>query len=68
MCHNPTPALQQTGAYPMGLRAITRKPSCSACHAIFYRHRCLVCENAMRRKSERQRFGSGHKICQNEYQ
>jgi hypothetical protein len=52
----------------MALRAITRKPSCSACHAIFYRHRCLVCENAMRRKSERQRFGSGHKICQNEYQ
>src|ERR1700686_1210404 len=40
----------------------------SGCHAIFYRHRCLVCENAMRRKSERQRFGSGHKICQNEYQ
>jgi hypothetical protein len=27
-----------------------------------------VCENAMRRKSGRQRFGSGHKICQNEYQ
>jgi hypothetical protein len=40
----------------------------SGCHAIFYRHRCLVCEDAMRRKSERQRFGSGHKICQNEYQ
>jgi hypothetical protein len=31
----------------------------SGCHAIFYRHRCLVCEEAMRRKSEHQRLGSG---------
>jgi hypothetical protein len=35
----------------------------SSSHAIFYRHRCLVCEDTMRRKTERQRFGSGHKVC-----
>ena len=28
----------------------------SGCHAIFYRHRCLVCEDAMRRKRDDQRF------------
>jgi hypothetical protein len=37
------------------------------CHAIFYRHRCLVCEDAMRRKRDDQRFKNGHKTCQNEY-
>jgi len=37
------------------------------CHTSFYRSRCLVCEEAIRRKNERQRFGSGHKTCQNEY-
>jgi hypothetical protein len=39
----------------------------SGCHAIFYRHRCLVCEDAMRRKRDDQRFKNGHKACQNEY-
>ena len=39
----------------------------SGCHAIFYRHRCLVCEDAMRRKRDDQRFKNGHKTCQNEY-
>ena len=33
----------------------------SGCHAIFYRHRCLVCEDAMRRKRDDQRFKNGHK-------
>src|ERR1700719_2179667 len=35
--------------------------------ALFYRHRCLVCEDAMRRKRDDQRFKNGHKTCQNEY-
>jgi len=39
----------------------------SGCHASFYRSRCLVCEEPMRRKNERQRFGSGHRACQAEY-
>ena len=39
----------------------------SGCHAIFYRHRCLVCEDAMRCKRNDQRFKNGHKTCQNEY-
>ena len=37
------------------------------CHTSFYRSRCLVCEDQMRRKSDRQRFGSGHRTCQSEY-
>jgi hypothetical protein len=37
------------------------------CHKSFYYSRCLVCEEPFRRKNERQRFGSGHKICQTEY-
>src|SRR5262249_22948341 len=28
---------------------------------------CLVCKDQMRRKSDRQRFGSGHRTCQSEY-
>src|SRR5260370_8546012 len=39
----------------------------SGCHAIFYRHRCLVCEDAMRRTHDDQRFKNGHKTCRNEY-
>ena len=39
----------------------------SGCHAIFYRHHCLVCEDAMRRKRDDQRFKNAHKTCQNEY-
>jgi hypothetical protein len=35
----------------------------SGCHAIFYWHRCLVCEDAMRRKRDDQRFKNGHKTC-----
>jgi hypothetical protein len=38
------------------------------CHTVFYRSRCLVCEDAMRRKSEGQRFKSGHNTCKKEYQ
>src|SRR6266849_374669 len=42
---------------------------CTAgCHANFYHTRCLVCEDKMRRKRADQRFGSGHKVCKNEYQ
>jgi hypothetical protein len=37
------------------------------CHASFYRSRCLVCEDPLRRKSESQRFGSGHAVCRAEY-
>jgi hypothetical protein len=38
------------------------------CHAVFYRSRCLVCEDPMRRKREEQRFKSGHNTCKKEYQ
>jgi hypothetical protein len=37
------------------------------CHASFYRSRCLVCEEPIRRKNERQRFGSGHEICKQQH-
>jgi len=37
------------------------------CHASFYRSRCLVCEEPMRRKRESQRVKSGHKKCEAEY-
>src|SRR6516162_4632612 len=37
------------------------------CHASFYRSRCLVCEESMRRKRERQRLKSGHRRCEAEY-
>jgi hypothetical protein len=37
------------------------------CHASFYRSRCLVCEEPMRRKHERQRLKSGHRRCEAEY-
>jgi hypothetical protein len=37
------------------------------CYESFYRSRCLVCEEPMRRKGRRQRFGSGHKTCEQEY-
>jgi hypothetical protein len=40
---------------------------CRGCHSSFYRSRCLVCEEPIRRKNERQRFGSGHKTCEQEY-
>ena len=37
------------------------------CHTVFYRSRCLVCEEPMRRKNDAQRFGSGHAVCRSEY-
>jgi hypothetical protein len=37
------------------------------CHASFCRSRCLVCEEPMRRKRERQRLKSGHRRCEAEY-
>src|SRR5262245_13546359 len=37
------------------------------CHSSFYRSRCLVCEEPMRRKRDSQRFKSGHKTCAVEY-
>jgi hypothetical protein len=40
---------------------------CRGCHTSFYRSRCLVCEESIRRKSDQQRFGSGHKTCAAEY-
>jgi hypothetical protein len=36
------------------------------CFESFYRSRCLVCEEPMRRKVESQRFGSGHAKCRAE--
>src|SRR5262249_24713109 len=37
------------------------------CFESFYRALCLVCEEQMRRKTERQRIKSGHKKCEAEY-
>jgi hypothetical protein len=37
------------------------------CHSSFYRSRCLVCEEPMRRKNDSQKLGSGHKVCAAEY-
>ena len=37
------------------------------CFESFYRSRCLVCEEPMRRKRERQRLKSGHRRCEAEY-
>jgi hypothetical protein len=40
---------------------------CRGCFDHFYRSRCLVCEEPMRRKREGQKLGSGHKVCEREY-
>jgi hypothetical protein len=40
---------------------------CTGCYTQFYRFRCSVCEGRLRRKNERQRFGSGHAVCRGEY-
>jgi hypothetical protein len=37
------------------------------CHTSFYRSRCLVCEDPMRRRREGQRIKSGHGKCSAEY-
>jgi hypothetical protein len=37
------------------------------CHGAFYRSRCLVCEDPIRRKRESQKLGSGHKVCEAKY-
>jgi hypothetical protein len=37
------------------------------CHTNFYRSRCLVCEDPMRRRREGQRIKSGHGRCSAEY-
>ena len=37
------------------------------CHSSFYRSRCLVCEEPIRRKNGQQKLGSGHKTCAAEY-
>src|SRR5262249_49054691 len=37
------------------------------CHSGFFRSRCLVCETPMQRKTEKQRFRSGHKVCERKY-
>jgi hypothetical protein len=37
------------------------------CHTSFYRSRCLVCEEPMKRKRGNQRLKSGHKTCEQEY-
>ena len=37
------------------------------CYSSFYRSRCLVCEEPIRRKNDRQKFGSGHAVCRSEY-
>jgi hypothetical protein len=40
---------------------------CRGCHSSFYRSRCLVCENQMKRKRSDQRIKSGHGKCSAEY-
>src|ERR1700757_2071255 len=40
---------------------------CRGCFESFYRSRCLVCEQPMRRKTEQQRFKSGHAVCRAQY-
>jgi hypothetical protein len=40
---------------------------CRGCYVNFYRFRCLVCEDQMKRKREGQRLKSGHIRCYNEY-
>src|SRR5262245_46137927 len=37
------------------------------CYDRFYRSRCVVCEEPFRRKTEGQRFGSGHATCKAEH-
>jgi hypothetical protein len=39
----------------------------SGCYSSFYRSRCLVCEDPIRRKNDQQKFGSGHATCRAEY-
>src|SRR5262249_36386247 len=36
---------------------------CRGCHSSFYRSRCLVCEDQMKRKRSDQRIKSGHGKC-----
>src|SRR5262249_27448353 len=40
---------------------------CRGCHSSFYRSRCLVCEDQMKRKRSDQRIKSGHGKCSAEY-
>lgn len=40
---------------------------CSGCYKSFYRTRCVVCEDKIRRKGDHQKFGSGHAKCRSEY-
>jgi hypothetical protein len=40
---------------------------CRGCHSSFYRSHCLVCREPMHRKTEQQRFKSGHAVCRAEY-
>ena len=50
---------------------IERNPTANATAAampVFYRNRCVVCEDEMRRKREDQRFKIGHNTCKQEYQ
>ena len=49
------------------MRDVRSLPPVDVPIALFYRHRCLVCEDAMRRKRDDQRFKNGHKTCQNKY-
>src|SRR5262245_20956264 len=45
-----------------------RRAFCTrGCHSSFYRSRCLICEEPIRRKNEAQKLGSGHKVCAAEY-
>jgi hypothetical protein len=37
------------------------------CHTSYYRARCYVCEEPMRRKTEQQKFPAAHVTCRNEY-
>src|SRR5262249_51925707 len=70
-------AAAKTRHYCRNLRCRSKLPApvenehhafcCRGCHAGFYRSRCLVCEDQMKRKRSDQRIKSGHGKCSAEY-
>ena len=65
----PVPIACHLGAELTPRRRHDRRHDLVASHQRQHRVRnlCLVCEDAMRRKRDDQRFKNGHKTCQNEY-
>jgi hypothetical protein len=54
-------------AVPIEAQGARRERAPPGCYASFYRSRCLVCEERLRRKNEHQKFGSGHATCAGEF-